>query len=146
MLSEYIKNFLKNQKLGYVATVSKDNKPNVSPKGTLIVWDSIHLAFADIRSPDTMKNLMENPAIEISVIDPILRKGYLFSGSTKIISSGLLYDDILYHYRNSGVKSPIGAIVLVKVDHVEEVSSPLYDLGLTEEQMKSRWKKHYLGL
>lgn len=144
MLTDDITSFLKKQKLGYVATVSPNNTPNLSPKGTIIVWDSEHIAFADIRSPDTIKNLKENPCIEINVIDPILRKGFLFKGVAKILDSGDLYNEILNNYRESGVKSPIGSIVLVEVNSTEEITSPLYDMGVTEEEMKSKWKNHYL--
>jgi len=143
-LTNQIESFLKRQKLGYVATVSDNNTPNLSPKGTIIVWDSETLAFADIRSPDTIKNLKSNPNLEINVIDPILRKGFLFKGTAKILTEGDLYEEILNHYRATGVKSPIGSIVLVHVDDIEQVTSPLYDMGVTEEDMKSKWKKHYL--
>ncbi len=143
-MTNQIESFLKRQKLGYVATVSDNNTPNLSPKGTIIVWDSETLAFADIRSPDTIKNLKSNPNLEINVIDPILRKGFLFKGTAKILTEGDLYEEILNHYRATGVKSPIGSIVLVHVDDIEQVTSPLYDIGVTEEDMKSKWKKHYL--
>lgn len=144
MLTDKIESFLKRQKLGFVATVSDNNTPNLSPKGTIIVWDSNTLAFADIRSPDTIKNLKANPNLEINVIDPILRKGFLFKGKAKILADGDLYKKILNHYKTNGVKSPIGYIVLVHVSDIEEVTSPLYDLGITEEDMKAKWKKHYL--
>ena len=94
MITSEIKIFLNLQKLGYVATVSSDGKPNISPKGTIIGWTSETLAFADIRSPDTMNNLRENPNLEINVIDPLLRKGYLFQGQARIIENGILYDEI----------------------------------------------------
>lgn len=145
-LSDSIKKFLDEQKLGYVATVSPDGKPNLSPKGTIIAWDKTSIAFADIRSPNTMKNLESNPHLEINVIDPLLRKGFRFKGTASIIKEGQLYDDILNHYRKRGVKSPIGAIVLVGITDVSEVTSPLYDLGFTEEQMKEKWKKYLLGI
>lgn len=144
LLTEDMANFLKKQKLGFVATVSPDNLPNVSPKGTIVVWDPENLAFADIRSPDTMKNLESNPNLEINVIDPISRKGFLFRGRASLLKDGSLYDEILRHYRDSGVASPIGIIALVKIEEVQEVLSPLYDLGTTEEQMREKWTKHYL--
>jgi len=62
MITPEIKDFLDLQKLGYVATVTSNGKPNISPKGTIIGWTSEVLAFADIRSPDTMKNLQERIA------------------------------------------------------------------------------------
>ncbi len=99
MITQEINDFLDLQKLGYVATVSSDGKPNISPKGTIIAWTSDVLAFADIRSPDTVKNLQNNPHVEINVIDPLLRKGYLFQGQARIIKDDSLYEEILTHYR-----------------------------------------------
>ena len=146
MISNEIKEFLDLQKLGYVATVGSDGKPNISPKGTIIAWSSEVLAFADIRSPDTMKNLQNNPNVEINVIDPLLRKGYLFQGEARILDDTSLFDEIMNHYRNKGIKSPINSIVLVDVSSVSEVTSPLYDLGISEEEIKSKWKKHFESL
>ncbi len=143
MITPEINAFLDLHKLGYVATVSSDGKPNISPKGTIIGWTSKLLAFVDIRSPHTIMNLQANPHVEINVIDPLLRKGYLFQGTAKIVDDDLLYENILNHYRNKGVKSPINSIVLVDVSSVSEVTSPLYDLGVSEDEIKSKWKKHF---
>ena len=146
MITPEIRDFLNLQKLGYVATVSSDGKPNISPKGTIIGWTLDTLAFADIRSPDTMKNLNDHPDVEINVIDPVLRKGYLFQGKTRIIGGGNLYDEILNYYRINGVKSPIRSIVLIDVSSISEVTSPLYDLGITQHEIKLKWKKHFATL
>ena len=146
MITNEIKDFLNLQKLGYVATVSSDGKPNISPKGTIIGWSSETLAFADIRSPDTMKNLIDNPNVEINVIDTLLRKGYLFQGKARILQDGTLYQEILNHYRQNGVKSPINSIVLVDVSCISDVISPLYDLGISEDEIKSKWQKHFSTL
>ncbi len=146
MITSEIKDFLNLQKLGYVATVSSDGKPNISPKGTIIGWTSKMLAFANIRSPDTIKNLQNNPYLEINVIDPLLRKGYLFQGTARIIENGDLYEDLLNYYRINGIKSPINSIVLVDVSGVSNVISPLYDLGISEQIIKSKWQKHFTDL
>jgi len=139
-ITSKIKIFLNSQKLGYVATVSSDGKPNISPKGTIVAWSDNLLAFANIRSPDTVMNLQNNPFVEINVIDPLSRKGYLFIGTAKIIKNTPLYVKILNHYRTNGIKSPINSIVIVDVSSVSEVTSPLYDLGQTEEEIKLKWK------
>ncbi len=143
LITQKIKDFLNFQKLGYVATVSSDGKPNLSPKGTIIGWNSSTLAFADIRSPDTINNLQRNPHVEINVIDPFSRKGYLFKGVTRIVTDGILFEEILSHYRHNGIKSPIKSIVLVDVSSISDVTSPLYDLGVSEQNIKSKWKKHF---
>lgn len=146
MITPEIKNFLNQQKLGYVATVSPDGKPNISPKGTIIGWTDCMLVFAHIRSPDTINNLYDGSDVEINVIDPLLRRGYLFQGMAKIIKDGDLYHEILNHYRDDGIKSPIHSVVLVNVSSVSEVTSPSYDLGMTQQEIKSKWKKHFTSL
>ncbi len=146
MITKKIKDFLNLQKLGYVATVTHDGKPNISPKGTIIGWTDKTLAFADIRSPDTMKNLKNNPDVEINVIDPLSRKGYLFQGTARVLENKTVYHEILNHYRENGIKSPINSIVLVDVSNVSDVISPLYDLGISEEEIKSKWQKHFSNL
>ena len=146
VISSEIKSFLNSQKLGYVATVSPDGKPNISPKGTIISWNSDLLVFANIRSPDTMSNLKTNSSMEINVIDPLSRKGYLFIGTGEVIKDSPLFDEILTYYRNSGIQSPITSVVLVTVSSVSEVTSPLYDLGKSESEIKLRWKKYFDNL
>ena len=143
MISQEIKEFLNSQKLGYVASVSSDGKPNISPKGTIIAWTSKILAFADIRSPDTIRNLEKNPNVEINVIDPLLRKGFLFRGTASVIKEGILFTDILNHYRESKIQSPINSIVVVDVSHVSAVTSPLYDMGISEDEIKLKWTNHF---
>ncbi len=146
MITSKIRKFLSEQKLGFVATVSSDGTPNLSPKGTIIAWNKDTLAFANIRSPQTMKNLENNNLIEINIIDPFYRKGYRFKGIAEVITSGIKYNKIISHYKTSGVKNSIKSIVLVKVKQMNEVTSPLYDLGYTEDEIKTKWKKYYLSL
>ena len=92
-----------------------------------------------------MANLEKNPSLEINVVDPITRKGYRFKGTGTILSSGQEYDKIISYYSNIGIKSKIGRVVLIKVSSVNNITSPLYDLGYTEEEIKKRWKEYYLS-
>ncbi len=145
MIGERVARFLERQKLGYVATVSADGTPNLSPKGTIIALDSKTLAFADIRSPNTVRNLEANPSLEINVVDPLLRKGFRFAGRARIVRDGRAFGEILGRYRRDGVRSRVKAIVIVDVLGVSEVTSPLYDLGLTEDEVRARWRARMLG-
>ena len=142
-ISEEIKNFVNSQKLGYVATVSNDGTPNLSPKGTIIVMNESTLVFADIRSPQTIQNLQNNPSVEINVVDPFQRLGYRFKGEGKIINEGSEFDKILEYYANVGIKSKINSVVIVDVESMSEVTSPSYDLGVTKDELVSKWKKYY---
>ena len=143
VITEEIKNFVNFQKLGYVATVSIDNTPNLSPKGTIMVLDELHIVFANIQSPKTVENLKHNPSIEVNVVDPFSRRGYRFKGIAEIISSGYKFNDIISLYKITGIKSTIKSVVLVKIEKLNEVFSPLYDLGHTEAELKAKWKKYY---
>jgi len=111
IITEEIKNFVNFQKLGYVATISTDNTPNLSPKGTIMVFDESYLVFADIHSPQTVENLRHNPSTEINVVDPFRRRGYRFKGIAEIISSGDKFNKIISYYKESGVKSSIKSII-----------------------------------
>ena len=142
-ISEEIKNFVNSQKLGYVATVSNDGTPNLSPKGTIVVMNESTLVFADIRSPQTLQNLQNNPSVEINVVDPFQRLGYRFKGECKIINEGPEFDKILDYYANVGIKSKINSVVIVDVESMSEVTSPSYDLGVTKDELVSKWKKYY---
>jgi pyridoxamine 5'-phosphate oxidase-like protein len=63
--------------LCFAATVSPDGMPNVSPKGTLRVWDDEHLFFLDLASPGTRANLRARPWMELNVVEQLSRRGYL---------------------------------------------------------------------
>ena len=76
MLNEDMYRVVNEQRLGFVATVCPDGTPNLSPKGTVKVWDHDHLVFADLHSPHTVATIEAgNGAVEINVVDPIVRKG-----------------------------------------------------------------------
>ncbi len=50
ILTDDMKRIVREQRLGYIATVCPDGTPNLSPKGTTAVWDDDHLVFADVLS------------------------------------------------------------------------------------------------
>jgi predicted pyridoxine 5'-phosphate oxidase superfamily flavin-nucleotide-binding protein len=145
ILTEDMKRVVREQQLGFVATVCPDGTPNLSPKGTTTVWDDDHLVFADIRSPGTTANLRLNPILEINVVDPIVRKGYRFKGMANVLTEGPLFDEIrmFYEQRNSNNRNRIRAIILVKVERALPLFSPAYDLGMTEEEVRNKWQQYY---
>jgi hypothetical protein len=97
-----MKRVVEEQRLGFVATVCPDGTPNLSPKGTVSVWDDDHLVFANIRSPGTLANLRQNANVEVNVVDPFLRKGYRFKGVASDVESGALYDAAIAFYKDRG--------------------------------------------
>jgi uncharacterized protein len=138
-----IRNFVNFQKLGYVATVSSDGSPNLSPKGTIRILDDSRLVFANIRSPQTVENLTKNPSIEINVIDPFSRIGYRFKGIASILSDGDDFKKILNYFEKKEIKSKISDVIIVDVKSFSKITSPSYDLGLKKDDLVEKWKQYY---
>ena len=143
ILTDDMKRVVQQQRLAFVATVCPNNTPNLSPKGSIAVWGDNHLVFLNIRSPRTISNLRTNPAIEINVVDPIVRKGYRFKGTATILDTGTRYEEIMAFFRARGVSNPIREVVVITVEHALAVTSPAYDLGLSEAEIRARWEHHY---
>ncbi len=152
ILTEDMKRVVREQRLGFIATVCPDGTPNLSPKGTATVWDDDHLVFAHICSPNTVANLATNPAIEMNVVDPVVRKGYRFKGTARVLASGPLFEEILASYRHGrhavqpDIAERIGAVVLVKVERALPLISPAYDGGATEAEVSARWEAYWTAL
>jgi uncharacterized protein len=147
-LDEDMRRVVDEQSLGFVATVCPDGTPNLSPKGTTIVWDDDHLAFLHVCSPGTVANLLENPAVEINVVDPIVRKGYRFKGTGEVLTEGSTHDRVLawfQHERGTDI-TRAQAVVLVRVDSAAALISPAYDTGASEADIIERWREHHTGL
>jgi predicted pyridoxine 5'-phosphate oxidase superfamily flavin-nucleotide-binding protein len=146
ILTEDMKRVVREQRLGFVATVCPDGTPNLSPKGTTAVWDDEHLVFADIRSPGTVANLRCNPAVEINVVNWFVRKGYRFKGAATVLTEGAQFQEIRAFYErqgNSDTPRRIRAIVLVQVEQALPLISPAYDRDVTEEQVRNQWERYY---
>lgn len=146
VLDARMRRLVAEQMLGFVATVCPDGSPNLSPKGTVAVWDDEHLVFLDIRSPGTMANVASNPAMEINVVDPILRKGYRFKGRAEVVPAGELLERILEHFRaERGTDTErVRCAALLHVEQVAPVTSPAYDTGRSEQEVAARWREHHL--
>jgi hypothetical protein len=114
ILSEEAKVIIKETHPGFIATASTVGRPNVSPKGSLRVLDDEHVLFADIHSPNTIANLVENPQVAVLVFDPSTRHGCRIWGAAEILSSGELFDRVNAELANRNMKA--NHIVVVSVD------------------------------
>jgi predicted pyridoxine 5'-phosphate oxidase superfamily flavin-nucleotide-binding protein len=147
MLTADMKRIVREQPLGYVATVSADGSPNLSPKGTFFVVDDATIAFAEIRSPATIRNLQSNPRVEINFIDPFVRKGYRFAGSAKILARGEGNFEELLKKSGTSLAPRVKAVVVISVAKVLPLVSPAYDDGTaTETGIRKSWTTRFRKL
>ena len=145
ILTDDMKRVVREQRLGFIATVCADGTPNLSPKGTADVWDDDHLYFADLRSPQTIRNLRLNPAMEINVVDQWVRKGYRFKGTAEVVTEGELYERGLVTLASNRDVDParVKAIVIMKVVDAKPLTSPAYDWGQTEQRVEAEWERYW---
>lgn len=148
ILTEDAKRVVGEQRLGFVATVCPDGTPNLSPKGTTAVWDDDHLVFADLRSPQTIRNLRDNPAVEVNVVDPIRRKGYRFKGTGTVLTEGDRFEEIVRSFKVDREIDPsrVRAVVVIEVTQAQPLISPAYDSGATEEEITDEYKRRLIEL
>jgi hypothetical protein len=141
ILTEDMQRVVRDQRLGFHATVCEDGTPNLSPKGTTDVWDDDHLYFADICSPQTIENIRRGSVIEVNVVDPFVRKGYRFKGPAVIHEPGSdTFAEGLERLRAAGssLVHRVRAIVLIEVQDARPLISPAYDDGtLTEAGIRA---------
>lgn len=132
--------------IAFAATVCEDGSPNLSPKGSVRVYDDDHLIFMDIDSPHTMANLRRDPRIEINAIDVFRRRGYRFKGTARIVPPG----DPAYEWLNkwlldiNGPGYPANEAVVVDVERILPILSPAYTWGEAQEpDLVAAWESRY---
>src|ERR1700688_231849 len=144
-LTADMKRVIAEQKLGFVATVGADGTPNLSPKGTMQVLDDDHIIFADIPSPATMANIARNPAMEINFVDPFARKGYRFKGRARMVGrSSQEFPPLFARFAHFGaLADKINGVVVLEVDQARPLTTPAYDVGATEAELRAQWRAHF---
>jgi predicted pyridoxine 5'-phosphate oxidase superfamily flavin-nucleotide-binding protein len=128
--------------LCFAATVTPDGRPNLSPKGTIRVWDDDHLFFLDIASPGTRANLATNPLMEINVVEQLSRRGYRFFGRAELHGGDAVFLEATKRvFGEEGARYPVEAVVVLRVERAESLISPGYLHVRTEEEMRASWRE-----
>ena len=146
MLNDFAKQLIERFPLGFVATVTKDGMPSLSPKGTFFVLDDETIAFGEIRSPGTMENLKHLAKAEVNFADIWLRKGVRVFGSVEVEERGTAVFDVLFPRWEAAfptLSHRINAIVKIKAERVKMLTTPPYDEGANEEEMIALYKQKF---
>jgi uncharacterized protein len=148
MLTDDMRAVIEVAQLCFAATVSADGRPNLSPKGTIRVWDDEHLFFLDIASPQTRANLERSPWLELNVVDQLSRRGYRFAGAATLHPPGsAVYAEAVRRvYGDTAPASPPSAVVMLTVERAAPVLSPAYWRGLDEHAIRAQWRERRAAL
>ena len=147
-LTEAMKTLVREQRLGFVATVNADGTPNLSPKGTFEVLDDEHLGFLDIRSPNTLRNIRNGSKVEVNFVDPFVRRGFRFFGRAEVLppssdeARALIAKTSNWHRRAETHRG----VVKIQVERAAPLISPAYDDGTTEDSLRRSWTETFRRL
>lgn len=133
-------------KLGFVATICADGSPNLSPKGTVRVYDDDHVVFLTQAFPNTVANLRRDPRLEINVVDFLKRRGYRFQGTAQFQAPGGQVFEWIHDWliATQGPGYPAIEAILVTVDRALPVDSPAYEFGHAKEaDLQASWARTY---
>lgn len=147
MINQDMRDVIRRAMLSYVATICEDGSPNLSPKGSVFPYDDNHLIFMNQASPHTVANLRRDPRIEINSVDVFRRRGYRFKGTATIVPPGEAPFEWLKQklIDLNGPGYPAHEALLVKVEHVAPLLSPVYGWGHgKEEELAPRYAAKYV--
>ncbi|HTJ21046.1 MAG TPA: pyridoxamine 5'-phosphate oxidase family protein [Gemmatimonadaceae bacterium] len=148
MLTPDMRAVIRAANLCFAATVTPDGRPNVSPKGTIGVWDDSHLFFLDIASPGTRANLAHTPWMEINVVEQLSRRGYRFAGPASLYGAGTPEFDEGVQRLYGGPRpdgAPAGVVVLT-VERAAPLLSPAYWRDTDEAEIRRNWRERRAAL
>jgi predicted pyridoxine 5'-phosphate oxidase superfamily flavin-nucleotide-binding protein len=133
--------------LCWLATVSSNNIPNVSPKEIFNYYGTDSIIIANIASPQTVKNIKYNTNVCISFIDILVQKGFQIKGTAEIMEpSDSNFDDMkLILTKMTDGKFPFSSITKITIEQVKPIIAPKYFLypDTTEEAQIESAKQQY---
>jgi uncharacterized protein len=138
---------LANSVLCWLATVSQDGAPNVSPKEIFALHDDETLVIADIMSPVTIRNIGANPRVCVSFVDVFRMKGFKVEGEASVVPQGdpafgALSQELL---RKAGPDFPIRNVIRITIRRISRILAPSYTLfpdRSEEERMRSAYETY----
>ena len=134
--------------LCFAATVTPDGRPNLSPKGTIRVWDDRHLFFLDIASPRTRANLRHTPWMELNVVDLLSRRGYRFTGAALVHDPGSeVFTEAMHRvFGDAPPTYPVATVVVLEIAEAAPLLSPAYWRVADENELRATWRSRRAAL
>ena len=108
----------------HIATVNKENNPNLSVASDVLVIDDETIIISVNEMTNTQENVLYNPNIVITAFDEEL-KGIRIFGEASFDTAGKYYDMCNKEFFGNGEITPFGAtkpkgVLIVKVKKIHE--------------------------
>ncbi|MEM7742227.1 MAG: pyridoxamine 5'-phosphate oxidase family protein [Pseudomonadota bacterium] len=149
MLSETVQEFVDEWRLGHIATTGPEG-PNVSPKGTFQALDASRIAFAEIRSPNTIANLAHDARVEVNMVDVFSRKGARFRGDAVFHAMETAEADTLAprwtEVFGAELMGRASGFVVIAISEIKPLITPAYDVGATEQALRQDYLARFSAM
>lgn len=148
MLTAQMRDLIAHHSLGLVATVTPEGAPAVSPKGTFLIHDDRTIAFSNIRSPGTVRNIAGNPTVEVNFIDVLHRTACRIRGTARLCAAKELPDGLHERFTEKWpqLAAMMKGFVLIEIADAQFLRSPVYDVGAEAEALARHWGAYYKSL
>jgi predicted pyridoxine 5'-phosphate oxidase superfamily flavin-nucleotide-binding protein len=146
-LTAEVKEYINRSVLCWLATASLNHTPNVSPKEVFDSYDDDKIIIANIASPQTVRNIRENPKVCVSFIDIFVQKGFQVKGLAEIVGKGdrnfKPMEEVLMKMTEG--KYPFATITCILVEQIKPIIAPKYVLypDTTEEEQMASARRVY---
>lgn len=104
-----------------VATSSAHGMPDVSYRGSVMVFDAEHLAFWERAKGETLSNIRENPGVCVLYRNAETRVGWRFYGVADVLQDGDVRSAIMERVNQFEIAQDperTGYAILIRVDRV----------------------------
>ena len=133
--------------LCWLATVSSEGMPNVSPKEIFTHYGEDQIIIANIASPQSVRNIKSQSKVCISFIDILVQKGYQLKGRARIAEA----QEAEYVEMQTILKSmtkglfPIISIIVIQIADIKPIIAPNYVFypETTEAEQVAKAKEQY---
>ncbi len=112
----------------YIATVSADGEPQISMRGSVLVFDRETLAYWERGWRQSAANLEANPKIVLFYRHPTERVNLRFYGEATVYRSGPIRDNVMARTVQGELdRDPdrVGAAVLVRLYRINQLSGEI---------------------
>lgn len=130
MLSREVIEAIDQSVLCWLATISEDGFPNVSPKEAFVHDCQGKILVANIASPISVRNIEKNDRVCVSFVNVFLQKGFKVKGRAIILKpSNPGYEDRLRKLTDAiGATYPIISIIEIQPIKIDPIVAPSYRL------------------
>ncbi|MBJ3786963.1 pyridoxamine 5'-phosphate oxidase family protein [Devosia sediminis] len=116
--------------LCWLATVSADGQPNVTPKELFAIHDDETLLIADILSTNSVRNIRGNPKVCVSFVDVFAQRGFKVEGMARVVAP----DEPDFSQFGAplvtlaGEAFPVRHAIVVSIARISRIWAPSYSL------------------